>query len=728
MNHFTFNGHSTGDFGLLVTGLSTYGSPARRVERVTVPGRNGDVLLDEGTFDNYIARYQIAIIDNFKVNARAIANWLLSSRGYSELTDTYNPETYRMASFYSNIDYVVTALAREGTATIEFDCKPQRYFYDNAPITFTANAYNGTIEDGNIPNTAEAPLELTLKGNTAQDGTPTPSAPIAVQSVSGDNVVTVCGKNLLGLVEGTYTNNGVTAKVNGGVVYISGTGTTSVSLIYIPLILPIPQSVGTIAKTQNPIGTYTGLQTSLRDRNHNSVAVWSNNGANTYTSLTGTAVEFLIQVNVGTTVNCTIMPMIEEGNTYSAYEPYTAQEYPINLPVENYFDINTVFADTSHFTINGNSVSGLQTEFASTVNRVYIPGALVGKQLTFQAYITAPQVTQDYYVITQANVGGTSTSGTRIYSGTNGLSYLTFTPTSTSDYVWIPSSVNAGATLTISNIMLSIGGLNTYQPYGTTPIELNKIGSYADYFHNDGGTWYLHKASSEYTITASSGASTSAGTGYYGGYYSMSSLMPNLRTVGYCRELTPIITPSGATQEGITFGAGTNNKTVFFVLNASRLTESSKAGIDAWLSANPLHIMYVLQTPTEVEVTDTTLLGQLNAISQAMSYNGTTNILQDNNDLPFNLDVTAMTSGTLTAEHNAEPIITVNSTGSLYVNGNYLKVFSAPITINSKTMQAYSGNVLKNNDVEGDFPLFVEGDNEISSDVDLTIIPNYWEL
>ena len=137
---------------------------------------------------------------------------------------------------------------------------------------------------------------------------------------------------------------------------------------------------------------------------------------------------------------------------------------------------------------------------------------------------------------------------------------------------------------------------------------------------------------------------------------------------------------------------------------------------------------YVLTTATETLIEDTTLINQLDAIAEATSYKGSTNIAQANADLPFNLDVTAMTSGTLTAEHNAEPIITVNSPGSLYVNGNYLKVLSAPITINSKTMQAYSGNVLKNNDVEGDFPYFTKGNNEVSSDVDLTIIPNYWEL
>lgn len=167
MNHFTFNGHSTADFGLLVTGLSTYGAPGRRVERVSVPGRNGDVLLDDGTYDNYIARYEIVVGNSFKANAREIANWLLGSSGYSNLTDTYNPESYRKAAFYSSIDYVVTALARYGSASIEFDCKPQRYRTTNADISVAANA-SVTL---NFDYNAEPIIQANATGSFTINGT-----------------------------------------------------------------------------------------------------------------------------------------------------------------------------------------------------------------------------------------------------------------------------------------------------------------------------------------------------------------------------------------------------------------------------------------------------------------------------------------------------------------------------------------------------------------------------
>ena len=45
-------------------------------------------------------------------------------------------------------------------------------------------------------------------------------------------------------------------------------------------------------------------------------------------------------------------------------------------------------------------------------------------------------------------------------------------------------------------------------------------------------------------------------------------------------------------------------------------------------------------TPTYTEITDSTLLSQLNAL--AKSYNSQTNISQNNNDLPFIINATAL--------------------------------------------------------------------------------------
>ena len=147
-NHFTFNGQSTADYGLLVTGRTVFGSPNRKVEKYSVPGRNGDIIVELGGFDNYIVAYDVAVIDSFATNARSIVNWLLSSNGYMRLEDTYDTSCYRLGAMYTGIEYLTTALNREGQATIQFDCKPQRFLLTGESVT-TLNS-SGTITNPSV--------------------------------------------------------------------------------------------------------------------------------------------------------------------------------------------------------------------------------------------------------------------------------------------------------------------------------------------------------------------------------------------------------------------------------------------------------------------------------------------------------------------------------------------------------------------------------------------------
>lgn len=127
LKHFTYNGTSTADLGLIVNGINIYGSPSRVVEKVQVPYRNGDLLIDTGAYTNYILTYTVSIVDNVKATTEAISAWLLAPKGYHRLTDTYNTDIYRMATYYNQIDYTLTMLHRYGQANISFDCKPQKF-------------------------------------------------------------------------------------------------------------------------------------------------------------------------------------------------------------------------------------------------------------------------------------------------------------------------------------------------------------------------------------------------------------------------------------------------------------------------------------------------------------------------------------------------------------------------------------------------------------------------
>ena len=61
-----------------------------------------------------------------------------------------------------------------------------------------------------------------------------------------------------------------------------------------------------------------------------------------------------------------------------------------------------------------------------------------------------------------------------------------------------------------------------------------------------------------------------------------------------------------------------------------------------WLSTHNTEVYYPLATPTTTEITDSTLISQLEALNGAKSYNPQTNISQENNDNASILNASAL--------------------------------------------------------------------------------------
>lgn len=155
---FTFNGHNSAEFGLFITGAAVYDAPQYDYDFVSIPGRSGDLILDNGRFHNLEVRYPAFVVDPSQM--AAIRAWLLGARGYQRLTDDYNPDEYRMA---------VYAVGLEGDPfnqkavnfDIVFNCKPQRYALEaEEPITFAA-----IFSDGTRLISGETEMAGTLEGD-----------------------------------------------------------------------------------------------------------------------------------------------------------------------------------------------------------------------------------------------------------------------------------------------------------------------------------------------------------------------------------------------------------------------------------------------------------------------------------------------------------------------------------------------------------------------------------
>ena len=132
-----FNGKSSDDFSLFVSRYPARVIPARKSERISVPGRSGDLLIAQDAWDNYGQVYEVYISAEkitMPVAAHAVAGWLCGAPGYCRLQDDYDRDCYRMASFSGGAE-IENILNRFGRATIEFNCKPQSFLLaGDAPI------------------------------------------------------------------------------------------------------------------------------------------------------------------------------------------------------------------------------------------------------------------------------------------------------------------------------------------------------------------------------------------------------------------------------------------------------------------------------------------------------------------------------------------------------------------------------------------------------------------
>ena len=62
MSYFFFNGYYSYEMGLIVEAKSIHNGPQPDFEIISVPGRNGDVLLDHGRYRNVEVSYTVSFI------------------------------------------------------------------------------------------------------------------------------------------------------------------------------------------------------------------------------------------------------------------------------------------------------------------------------------------------------------------------------------------------------------------------------------------------------------------------------------------------------------------------------------------------------------------------------------------------------------------------------------------------------------------------------------------
>ena len=366
---FTYDGMNSADFDLYIAGDSVYDAPTRDMDMITIPGRNGQLSIDQGRFENITVTYPCFIWadtqEEFRTKARAIRNWLCAKTSYFKLSDEYNPESYRLGIYKSGLEVEPIFYNRAGRFELSFDCKPQRFLLSgDEPITLgewgETETYSGSIVsfDG-TETTAIKSLKVNITPKQSGSGDPSPSN---VRPISGWDAVVVnhTGKNLFNHTLTTRTVNGTTFTVNADKsITISGTPTDRVRITI---------SSGIVADGKNAEYFSTGGMPSGTRIYCRKVV----NGATSYPTISPD-IQFRVgevfdnlAIEVNTSFNgtaFTIYPMVEVGTSATAYEPYEAETITTNLPQTVYGGVLDVVsgkltAFPYYSSYNGETLSG----------------------------------------------------------------------------------------------------------------------------------------------------------------------------------------------------------------------------------------------------------------------------------------------------------------------------------------------------------------------------------
>lgn len=535
--------------------------------------------------------------------------------------------------------------------------------YLTASETITASGSDITVtlnKDASI-------ADYKLNGNATQTGTPTPSSPVAVQTVSGTQTISVTGRNMFngqleeGLINGANGADGENANFCRSVGYIS-----------------VEPETDYVLSSPDYSGTWYWYEYKANGTYNLSMNKTSQNG-----HFTTNADTYKVRFRLGEK-NLSARIMMEPGSLPTTYQPYlTPQSYSISLTSKNLLNNSSPDVVGTGITWTPTATGGKFTRSSGTWGDGVQWRPILEAGQTYAAQMVIPDSGPVYLNIRTYTDSTYSTIKTNYYADQRGSFSGTFTPDT--KYVQIRLANNgASSNISITNMMLEkSGSVSTYTPY-YTPIELAKIGDYQDYIYNNGGTWKIHKETGKRKYLGNEADITLQNTsGGISGY--------RLPTVDYILHDTAVICDymkyviftdyfNADTREYGTVSAHNQNdlQNAYATAPNSSITDVNQ--LKTWLTSNQMTIYYVLKTPTDTDITDANLLAQLNAIlTNSELVAGTDYIkLTPTSGAQGTLDLSLLTSGLPIATASRVGVVSIG-TGLTITPGGKLSVDVAAI-------------------------------------------------
>lgn len=161
-----FGGMYSDDCSIRVEEPPSYIWPEYSYAHDKVYGKSGDILRDNGRYENVSKKYKISAYDgtNFFNVSRKVSEWLhrKGSKMYMRLEDSYEPDVYMMA-VYEETNELDNLLATAGKCEITFNCMPQKFLLSG-----------------------DVPIDITQSGQVITNPTSNPAFPIITFSGTGN--------------------------------------------------------------------------------------------------------------------------------------------------------------------------------------------------------------------------------------------------------------------------------------------------------------------------------------------------------------------------------------------------------------------------------------------------------------------------------------------------------------------------------------------------------------
>lgn len=545
-------------------------------------------------------------------------------------------------------------------------------WYFGASRTITATDLNSIVlwyaYSGNTNPATISDIQIELGSATSYEPyvggipAPNPDYPQEIHTVTGENTLKIVGKNLFDIK--TLATGGVSVDDGVAVGQASAFHTNTGSGLVLPF---TPTGQLTITATAWTNGNQSTAGTGgllFRIIYTDGSTAYPQDGTFYNSSTTPTTLSFttnstkdvekicLSYGNAGGNIWHITNIQIEEGTTATEFEDFSEQDAPITLASKNLFDVTNVYDSPSganlDYTTNDDMLTltavtstGAQyvryifTGFDKTKKYTYsfkskkvVKGTDGQSRMLVIVYGSDTPTNASSWTQLSAKGQTTPTEGTEYFDYATVTGYKAYR-----FFVYNNSStpVTVGEKTEYWDFMMEEGeSVTSYVPY--LNIELAEIGTSQDLISFDGAKWWLHKEVGKVVLNG-----TENGWGYnstYGVFWgNYANLLKNgfpSNQTGYFPKISDNFTyyamsgnvaqrddglyenssPSGASQ-------------ILFHYSAI----ASLADWKTWLASNPTTIYFPLLNPTDTEITDSTLLSQLNAIYELYVKSGKNSIL-----------------------------------------------------------------------------------------------------